>query len=80
MRGVPLHPTPVGEVVRQVRPKERGLLLIYPLDPHYFKKGNENAVIGEVVIGLGLSFPASETAEKIDYEVNQTYWREELFA
>lgn len=63
--------TPVGPFIRKQRMPERGLLLIYPLDP----KG----VAGELpVMGLAISFPSSTTAVPIEYLVNNVYWQQEF--
>lgn len=61
-----------GKAARRVRPKERGLLLIYLLTGQdknlrtYGEKGQE-------IIGWAISFPESQTAQPVDYWVNSIY-------
>ncbi len=65
-------PSPTS--IRLHRPRTRGLLLIYPIDPdascwdHY----------AEPVIGLAISFPSNPDARAIDYVVNKVYEDEYL--
>jgi hypothetical protein len=61
--------SPGGKEIRQARPKNRGMLLIYPLDP-------QHANLPEVtppVIGLAISFPKSDTAVEVTYTVNNVF-------
>jgi hypothetical protein len=59
---------PSGRFVRQARPKSRGLLIVYPLDPR------SAAIDGETsLIGIAISFPASDTAKSITYTVNNVF-------
>lgn len=62
---------PTGPAARLIRPKERGLLLIYPLDL-------AGAPKGVPPLGLVLSFPGSNTAKTIEYVVNNVYWDQEF--
>jgi hypothetical protein len=65
--------TPNGPCIRQQRPATNGLLLIYPLCPQ------TAGVDGNVpVIGFGLSFPASQRARKVTYQVNRVFRLSEL--
>jgi len=79
-----------GEIVRELRPKTHGLLLIYPLEqpkevPAQVEDGVEVAPREETglhddwppVIGLALSFPTSESAARIEYQVNKR-WNPEV--
>lgn len=66
---------PSGPYIRSIRPKERGLLLIYPLDPHTAGIEMEPLV---PVIGIALSIPESKKAVKVEYRVNNTYWEQEF--
>ncbi|OYV05716.1 MAG: endonuclease [Verrucomicrobiales bacterium VVV1] len=77
---------PNGRVLRILRPRERGLLLIYPLlPPNKIKadrQGREEeptglAADGEPIIGVALSFPPSETALGCEYRVNRV-WKTEM--
>jgi len=67
---------PSGEAIRNIRPKERGLLLIYLLTgegPDYGTYGG----VGQEIIGWAISFPESQTAQPIDYWVNPIYQKED---
>lgn len=81
-----LPDVPNGRVVRELRPKTHGLLLIYPLQqpkevPAVTKDGIEISPAeatgldpaGAPVIGLALSFPESETAARVEYQVNKRW-------
>lgn len=68
--GEPLE-RPQPSAIRQVRAKEKGLMLIYPLDPSEVDMTTPS-------MGLFFSFPASETARRIGYKVNNIYWQEEF--
>jgi hypothetical protein len=90
-RGTP--ETVPGEIVRALRPKTHGLLLIYPLvQPTEVpqKETKEGVVValaqpfppgmdpaGPPSVGLALSFPSSETAACVEYQVNKR-WNPEL--
>jgi hypothetical protein len=59
---------PSGQGIRYARPKQRGLLLIYPLDP------NEGGLSRKLPItGIAISFPQSDTAEPISYTVTNLF-------
>lgn len=61
--------TPGGKEIRQSRPKNRGMLLIYPLDPKH-----ANLPEGAPpVIGVAFSFPKSDTATEVTYTVNNVF-------
>jgi hypothetical protein len=59
---------PSGKGSRSSRPKDRGLLLLYPLD-------GSTARTAEAVpvVGLAISFPESDTAKAISYRVNNVF-------
>lgn len=82
--------TAPGTIVRQLRPKTHGLLLIYPLvQPHEIpeKKSKAGVVVtaaepmpgmdpaGPPSVGLAISFPASESAARVEYQVNKRWDR-----
>ena len=81
---------PNGKSIRSVRPKQRGLLLIYPLDPSAISEDKQISVFpdgdkrrfGKPIIGYAISFPESnsigELEDVVEYMVNQTYINEEL--
>lgn len=59
---------PSGRGIRSARPKERGMLIIYPLDYAATDSGD-----GTPVIGIAVSFPQSDTAREITYTVNNVF-------
>lgn len=75
-----------GENVRAVRPKKRGLLLIYPLDPNakhvdendpsksisVFPEGDERR-LGMPIIGFAISFPGRNSHEDMEDAVEYEY-------
>ena len=65
-----LPDSPGGREIRAERSKEDGLLLLYPLNPAASPTPPLNS---KVVMGLAISFPASDTAEEIIYRVNRIY-------
>lgn len=69
-----------GGVVRDLRPKSHGLLLIYPLlNPRLLPRSDTDAESdpGTPVIGVALSFPSSNTAISVEYQVNRV-WSETI--
>ena len=61
-------PTPIA--IREIRPKERGLLLVYM--PAY-SQGKPYGLKGEEVVGFAISFPTSNTAVPVDYWAAPVY-------
>lgn len=82
-RGNPTTDRPNGRIVRELRPKSHGLLLIYPLVqqavvPADSKSGRAAEPTGmnpkgPPIIGLALSFPTSDTAIGVEYRVNKVW-------
>lgn len=76
---------PNGRVLRVLRPRERGLLLIYPLQPPEEIREREGrpqeltglSKEGNPIIGVALSFPSSESALGCEYRVNRV-WKTEM--
>ena len=75
---------PGGLFERQARPPQRGLLLIYPLDPEPARR--RDSVDGPVdpeekldtpLVGFAISFPYSPQAKPVAYQVNQVFWEQE---
>lgn len=79
-----------GEIVRALRPKTHGLLLIYPLvqpDKIPEKKSKTGVVValeeampgmnpgGPPSVGIAISFPDSESATRVEYQVNKRWDR-----
>lgn len=67
VRGKSEPTQPVATVVREIRPPQRGLLLLYPLDPD----GVRGLGSSHPVIGWAISFPSSENAQAVEYKVNK---------
>jgi len=70
---------PSGFFIRQVRPADRGLLLVYPVELHKEEAPIDNGS-GKPLIGIALSFPAAGmgTDDGIEYHVNNIYWEQEF--
>jgi hypothetical protein len=68
---------PGGRFLREMRPKEKGLLLIYPLrDPVDEKSPESVEKSPEPVMGFFVSFPKSPGAPAVDYVVNRIFLEE----
>ena len=68
--GVPAHP-------------ERGLLILYILDPEKAAPENVDSLFVEgspPVIAFGISFPGSDSGVKVEYKVNNILWEQEYGA
>jgi len=76
--------TPNGPAIRRVRgegvaadgvpaAKDRGLLLIYPLDPDKAEAEDRS----KPVIAFGISFPRSDSGTKVEYRVDHLLWEQE---
>ena len=83
-RNKPDTTVPNGRIVRELRPKSDGLLLVYPLRPPSevpedkgppYRPAESTALNpnGPPIIGLALSFPTSETAAAVEYRVNKVW-------
>ena len=60
-----------GSFIRMMRPKERGLLLVYLLDPH---SALGEDYVGSPFVGYAISFPRTDVPhEAAEYMVNRTY-------
>jgi len=76
---------PNGRVIRVLRRRRNGLLLIYPLIPPSSVRVADGAPeeptgldpSGMPVIGVALSFPTSNTALSVEYQVNKV-WEAEV--
>ena len=66
--------TASGPFVRRVRPAEKGLLLLYPLDHNEidYPKGCK---VTCPIFGFAISFPKGIRNEKVEYQVNTQYWQ-----
>ena len=75
---------PNGPAIRRLRGKgadgipaapERGLLLIYALDPKQAGK-DVFKTRTDPIIGFGVSFPASDSGVKVEYKVDHLIWNQ----
>jgi hypothetical protein len=64
-----------GRLIRDVRPKERGLLILYLLTPDPNRVGSLGARFP--LVAPYISFPNTEH-EAVSYKVNVRYWEDEL--
>jgi len=62
---------PSGEIIRDTRSKKNGLLLLYPVE---LTDTDNKKIIKEV--GFALSFPKSDLARTVEYQVNKIYWQQ----
>lgn len=70
--------TPNGPAIRKVRPRERGVLFLYAIDP--VKSEWSDATELPPVVGFAVSFPASDSGVRVKYKVNNIYWEQEYGA
>ena len=76
---------PNGRVLRLLRRRSHGLLLIYPIQPPAIVKGGNGMAdsqtgmvdSGKPVIGVVLSFPTSDSASTVEYAVGKV-WLEQM--
>lgn len=77
---------PSGKGIRETRGElggeaDRGLLLLYPLSPYFYKdKKLERLIVpgwSKPIMAFAIAFPASDRAIKVEYEVNLLYWMQE---
>lgn len=68
---------PNGPAVRAERPRQRGVLFLYLLDP--ILAGPDAGLPEESppVVGFALSFPASSSGVRVKYKVNNILWEQE---
>jgi hypothetical protein len=63
---------PAGVACRDVRPAKRGLLLLYPLSAD---EAPAEVREGRPFVGFALSFPGSEHAKPVNYQVAKDVWQ-----
>lgn len=77
---------PSGKGIRETRGKlggdvDCGLLLLYPLSPYFYKDNTPERLIVPIwskpIMAFAIGFPSSESAIKVEYEVNLLYWMQE---
>jgi hypothetical protein len=66
--------TPNGPAIRRVRPKDRGVLFLYAIDPGLAGAEAGLPAGAPPVIGFALSFPASNSGARVRYKVNNILW------
>jgi hypothetical protein len=77
-----------AQFAREARPRDRGLLLIYPLNPRHMEavvrdpskmKRVPDATFSLTapLVALGLSFPRNPEATPVQYTVNNVWWERE---
>lgn len=80
---------PSGKGIREARAKlgggaDRGLLLLYPLTPYFYKgKTPERLIVpgwSKPIMAFAIAFPASDRPIEVEYEVNLLYWMQEYGA
>lgn len=79
---------PSGKGIREARGRmggdaNRGLLLLYPLTPYFYKnkdKTPERLIVpgwSKPIMAFAIAFPASRKSISVEYEVNLLYWMQE---
>ena len=70
-----------GQTRRLGGDADRGLLLLYPLAPYVGKAKLPDKLIvpgwDKPIMAFAIAFPASDTAIRVEYEVNLLYWMQE---
>jgi hypothetical protein len=72
-RGTGETTRPNGRVMRVLRKRTHGLILVYPLEPLAQAGVDPN---GPAVVGVALSFPTSDTVLGVEYRVNRVWGAE----
>jgi hypothetical protein len=68
---------PNGPAIRKVRPRERGVLFLYAIDPALAGPDAGLPTDAPPILGFAVSFPASDTGVRVKYRVNNIYWEQE---
>jgi hypothetical protein len=63
-----------GTGARAARPRTRGLLLLYPLDPAAPRDAGLDLDLDQPLMGFYVSFPATATSHPVNYRVNNVFW------
>lgn len=66
---------PSGPFIRRARSQQKGLLLLYPLDPTEINIGGK-AVSVDPFMGFAVSFPRGSRDDLVEYKVNTKYWQD----
>lgn len=80
VRGAVPAKNPNGRVYRDLRPVSRGLLLLYLLDWRDRRQPGVSPRLANIesdlpIVGYALSFPTSNSAEPVEYQVGEIYKR-----
>jgi hypothetical protein len=67
-----------GISTRRARPPQRGLLLLYPLDPKTPREWGLRIDFEQAIFGFFASFPVSPTSRPVKYQVNNVFWQLDL--
>jgi hypothetical protein len=70
-----LPAAPNGPAIRKIRPRARGVLFLYAIDPTLAEAGLPGDT--PAVIGFAVSFPASGSGTRVRYRVNNVFWEQE---
>ena len=77
---------PSGRSIRETRGElggevDRGLLLLYPLTPYFYKDKKPDRLIvpgwAKPIMAFAIAFPTSAKPISVEYEVNYLYWLQE---
>jgi hypothetical protein len=68
---------PNGPAIRRIRPRERGVLFLYAIDPALAGPDAGLPSDAPPVIGFAVSFPASNSGARVTYRVNNVFWEQE---
>lgn len=68
---------PNGPAIRRTRPRDRGVLFLYVLDPTLAGPDSGLPEDSPPVVGFALSFPASSSGARVKYKVNNILWEQE---
>jgi len=62
---------PAGVACRKIRPATTGVLMLYPLNPN---EAHADVSMGDPFVGFALSFPGSDRAQPVAYQVAKDLW------
>jgi len=77
---------PSGRAIRELRGRaesdlNRGLLLLYPLTPYFYKDKSPDRLLvpgwSKPIMAFAIAFPASKNPISVEYEANLLYWNQE---
>lgn len=65
---------PNGPAIRRMRPRDRGVLFLYGIDPALAGPDAGLPSNSPPIIGFAVSFPASSSGVRVKYRVNNIFW------